>query len=191
MVLLSLLVADVALGGPPLDLDGSTWTFASTSVRSKARAQGIGKVKGSSTENLVVRLLAGNAWEADFDGTPFVSGTYTRKHETAKKLTLMVDGASAIALASLFEGEVQDAAALEGVGITLSLTLDQAKLTMSIKPKAKVGTAKAKLKAKFKFSGLASAPGLGVSNAASSVASKLKGVSATIPLADITGAVAR
>jgi hypothetical protein len=175
-----------ATAQPVLDLDDSTWTFVDALAKTKARAQGVGKTKVVGLESIELRLLPGNAWEADA-GVTLLSGTYEHTSATKTRLALTLDAPSLAALADRYEAEVEAAAALEGLSITTTLTVVGAKVIAIVKAQGSTGTATTKLKAKFVFAGTVSAPLLGVSGVPGEVAAKLKGTSAPVPLADTAG----
>jgi hypothetical protein len=171
--------------GVLLDLAGSAWTFPSAIAKVKARAQGLGSTKAVGVEELELRLLPGETWEADLGDALVLRGTYSL--ESAKRLSLTFDAASLLALAERYEQEVEAAAASEGVSVAVTLTVAASKVIVVVKPRASSGTARAKLSAKFVLEGLVSAPLLGVSGVPGEVAAKLKGISDPVPLIEITG----
>jgi hypothetical protein len=142
-------------------------------------------VKVVGVEVIELRLLPGDTWEADVDGGLVLRGTYSR--ESVKHLSLTFDAASLLALAERYAEEVEAAAALEGVSLSVTLTVVGAKVIVGIKTRASSGTALAKLKAKFVLAGTVSAPLLGVADVPGEVAAKLKGISNPVPLVDVTG----
>jgi hypothetical protein len=170
---------------PVLDVDGSTWTFVDAVAKVKARAQGLGAVKAVGLEAIELRLLPGNTWEANA-GDTLVGGTYEHTSATKTRLSLVLDAPSLAALADRYEAEVEAAAALEGVSLSVTLTVVGAKVIAIVKPRASLGTATAKLKAKFVLEGTVSAPQFGVSGVPGEVAAKLKGISVPLPLVDLT-----
>jgi hypothetical protein len=185
LVSVFLLGATAHGGGPPLDLDGSQWGFEQTLATFKAKAKGLGKVKMTGVQGIEVTLLPGSAWLANIDGTLTLQGTYTRESATAKRLILTLHAASTETLQDLYAQQVEAAAAAEGIPLDVDVTLVKEQTTVKIRLRAKTGTATAKLKMKLKFT--AAIPTIFGGGGTGKIISKLRGVSAPIPLTDVTG----
>ena len=179
------LEASAHAAGPILSLDDSAWTFEQMRAKFKASAQGVGRVKIAGYQGVDVTLLAGDQWTATIDGSLVLHGTYTREDATDRRLVLTFDAASIEMLQNLYAQQVEMAAAAEGVPLTVEVTLVEQKTLVKLKLRSRTGTAAAKLKARLGFSAVVSIP-LGGTTPGKVVA-KLKGLSAPVPMIDITG----
>jgi len=188
MVLASILVlAGTAHGGPPLDLDDSEWVFPQALAKMKAKARGVGKLKIGGGQAIEMTLLPGNAWQADIDDTVQLQGTYVREGAAGTRLLLTLDATSAQTLQDLYALQVAAAAAARGVALDVAVTLAEARAMVGIKLRRKAASAIAKLKMQLKFTAVVS-PASG-STTTGKIVSKVKGVSAPIPLIDIIDVV--
>jgi len=181
LLLAGALAAPMTDAKEPLILDGTTWGFPELRTKTKARAQRVGKTRFKGTETATLMLLPGDAWSGTLSPGLALAGTYTRKSETARRLALTLDAPSLAALTARYEGEVESAAALEGIDLDSNLALDRAKLVVVIRLRRKTGFATAKLKGVFKLSGTATVAGSG--STPSKVAGKIKGTSFPVLLA--------
>jgi hypothetical protein len=187
-LILALAVAGLTLAAKlPLDLDGSLWSWAPATTRGSARAKGLGsfRLKGQALVDL--EFGPGEQWSGRFtdnDGFLDVTGTWSRKKETSRRLELVLSSQSAEDLADAYAIELQ-VALLSQLGINLDITLELEKSAMIVrlKPKKKAGTAKASINARYRFAG--SSTGSGVFNAASKASFKVRGTSEEVALAGL------
>lgn len=186
IVLVSALLLDATAhaGRPPLSLDDSNWAFEQMLVKFKAGAKGMGRLTIRGVQGVDVTLLASDAWSMTIDDTLVLQGTYTRESTTDRRLSLTFDAASIQTLQDLYAQQLEAAAAAEGVPLTVEVTLVEQKTTAKIKLRARTGTAAAKLKARLRFAAAISTPSGGATTG--KVVAKLKGLSAPVPLTDIT-----
>lgn len=176
-----------------IDLDDVALEFTEIAAKAKAKAKGLGGKGGKDdeTHTLDIKFAAGALFNATWDGDEVepgvgkINGTYERKNEFSKKLTLTVGADGIDELTTVYEEFIAEVLAEEGFVAVLGLQLTDQKNKLGMKVKKKKGEASGKVRLRLKFSGVGSIPELGIINEAFTVLGTLKGVSETIPSSDL------
>lgn len=201
-VLSSLAIA-VALGSTfvamktALAFDNILFDFNAINAKANGNAKGVKGAKGGGKLpdglDIDVTLQASpDTFEAVVNDAPdpdsdTITGTYARKNEFSKKLTLLPDQAGLDAIVDQYIAQIELETEDEGVtAIVSSLGVTKQNLRLSVKTKKKTGTASGRLSGKLTMEGIGSIPEIGVNNVSFRVKANFKGKSANeVPLSSI------
>ena len=136
----------------PLDLAGSTWTLPLMKAKVSVK---VGKAKDTNkaAEAMTLRLHPGDVWALESASFADMSGTYTRKSDSARKLIYTASPTSLQNVADQLEQDIEDALDDQGINAVLTLTMTNGKVTTGLKIKKKANTVRAKVGMALKFSG--------------------------------------
>ncbi|RKY17571.1 MAG: hypothetical protein DRQ55_15480 [Planctomycetota bacterium] len=188
IVLLLLVAAGLSLAAKlPLDPEGAALSWNLASTRGAARAKGVGRfrTKGEALVNLA--FGPGQSWSAelfDDDGFLPMSGTWTRKQPTSRRLKLLMDADTVAALETSYATQLELALQADvGINLEIDFALASSRMLVILKPKLKAGTATARLNTRFRFVGTST--GFGVVDAPSKATLRVRGLSDEVTLDDL------
>ncbi len=193
-----LLGASLMAAKTALEFDNILFDFNDVTAKATGNAKGVGKGGGKedAPRQVAITLQADDTFSAEISdaptgGTSTITGSYARKNEFSKKLTLIPDPSDDMtglqALVDEYAAIIQEELEDEGVtAVVSSLQATKTNIKMSIKTKKKTGTASAKLTGKLTFEGLGSIPEIGVNNVGFKLKANFKAKnSSEVLLADI------
>lgn len=176
-----------ALGGPLLDLEGSTWDLPAVenNAKAKVKVKSGGKAKVQSYESMSISFDEAGNWSGQLTQSVAISGTYTSEKKSSRNLILTLDQASIEALEAHEAQLAEQELAQQGTITSVSLTVTKSTIRAKVSTLKKFGTASLKLAARFQFTGSVTII-QGNSQYQLKASARLRGTSLAVPLADIT-----
>lgn len=194
LLLVALVAAPLVAMKTAFEFDDVLFDFNEVNTRARGSSPGVGKGGGAEQQprEVDITLQADDTFVAQPmvgtvpDGDP-ITGSYARKNEFSRRLTLIPDAAGIESLAQRYADVVAEELEDEGVSAIVSdLGLTQQNLRLIVRQQKKQGTATARLRGRLRFSGLGSVPEIGVNNVSFTLRARLRGNSANaVPLASI------